>query len=221
MVLPVSVVLFALLLLYSGKNNISVTDSLRQLLGRSPRGHLGSLSGAPQVTNSNGDSVNGGSGSGTGNGSGAAIVAAAQSALGYRSGYSQARPFPKDLTDCVLTPTDCSGFATLCYKAAGAPDPNGLGYNSEGYTGTMLAHGKATKKPLPGDLMFWESPDHVAIYGGGDTIYEWGGPPGPIRSSASGEMAYHARYLGARTYLNASTSANLKTGNNPRGTAIL
>ena len=202
MVLPVSVVLLSLLLLYSGSHNISVTDSLRQLLGRAPKGHLGSLSGAPTVTADNSGGSSSDTGSGTlGDGSRAAIIAAAKSALSYHPGYSQARPMPGNLTDCALTPTDCSGFATLVYKAAGAPDPNGLAYNGEGFTGTMEHNGKATQNPQPGDLMFWQSPDHVAIYGGGDVIYEWGGPPGPIQSSASGEMSYHARYLGARTYI--------------------
>jgi len=35
---------------------------------------------------------------------------------------------------------DCSGFVTLCYNWAGAPDPNGTGYNGQGYTGTILNH---------------------------------------------------------------------------------
>jgi hypothetical protein len=38
--------------------------------------------------------------------------------------------------------TDCSGFATLCYKWAGAPDPNGRAFDGYGYTGTLLQHMK-------------------------------------------------------------------------------
>lgn len=34
--------------------------------------------------------------------------------------------------------TDCSGFVTYCYWAAGLPDPSGLGYRYLGYTGTLL-----------------------------------------------------------------------------------
>jgi hypothetical protein len=53
--------------------------------------------------------------------------------------------------------TDCSGFVTLLYKWAGAPDPNGLGYRALGYTGTLLDHG--TTIPLHdieiGDLVIW------------------------------------------------------------------
>ena len=37
---------------------------------------------------------------------------------------------------------DCSAFVTYCYSWAGAPDPNGLGYNGSGYTGTLLGHGQ-------------------------------------------------------------------------------
>lgn len=44
--------------------------------------------------------------------------------------------------------TDCSGFVTACYKWAGAPDPNGLGYYRVGYTGTLLSHAKAHGKIL-------------------------------------------------------------------------
>jgi hypothetical protein len=34
--------------------------------------------------------------------------------------------------------TDCSGWDTECYFAAGLPDPNGLDYAYLGYTGTLL-----------------------------------------------------------------------------------
>lgn len=44
--------------------------------------------------------------------------------------------------------TDCSGFVTYCYWAAGAPDPSGLAYNYVGFTGTLLEnaakHGRVT-----------------------------------------------------------------------------
>ncbi len=63
--------------------------------------------------------------------------------------------------------TDCSGFATLCYAWAGAPDPNGLGYSGQGYTGTLLHHMKAIAADAvqPGDLVVWGVPPghHVAL----------------------------------------------------------
>lgn len=34
--------------------------------------------------------------------------------------------------------TDCSGFVTYCYWAAGLPDPSGLDYRWVGFTGTLL-----------------------------------------------------------------------------------
>jgi hypothetical protein len=61
--------------------------------------------------------------------------------------------------------TDCSGFVTLCYAWAGAPDPNGLGYSGAGYTGTLLAHMRpvASESVLPGDVVVWgPSPGHHA-----------------------------------------------------------
>lgn len=62
--------------------------------------------------------------------------------------------------------TDCSGFATLCYYLAGAPDPNGLHYQKVGYTGTMLDTGKKVQVPEPGDLIVYGpgTGHHVVIY---------------------------------------------------------
>lgn len=37
---------------------------------------------------------------------------------------------------------DCSAFVTLCYNWSGAPDPNAQHYDHEGYTGTLVSHGK-------------------------------------------------------------------------------
>jgi len=52
---------------------------------------------------------------------------------------------------------DCSAFVTWCYWIAGADDPNGLGYNHTGYTGTLLTHG--LEIPLaqvqPGDVVVY------------------------------------------------------------------
>lgn len=55
--------------------------------------------------------------------------------------YSQLRPID-GVNEKFKLPLyiDCSGFVTLCYKWAGAPDPNGLGYNGYGYTGSLLNH---------------------------------------------------------------------------------
>ncbi len=50
---------------------------------------------------------------------------------------------------------DCSAWVTCCYSWSKAPDPNGLNYDGEGYTGTLLSHGKkiTLKEALPGDIV--------------------------------------------------------------------
>ena len=94
-------------------------------------------------------------------------------------GYSQRRPFvgPQDLVDSDFSRIDCSGFVTDCYQAAGAPDPNGRGFDGQGYTGTLMGHGQPTTLAAleVGDLAFYGfttrsspafpygSPTHVAI----------------------------------------------------------
>lgn len=79
--------------------------------------------------------------------------------------YGQVRPMP--LTPRLPMTTDCSGFVTLCYKLAGASDPNGLGYNGLGYTGTLLEHGRAVpvSGAKPGDLIFYGpgTAEHVVM----------------------------------------------------------
>jgi cell wall-associated NlpC family hydrolase len=54
--------------------------------------------------------------------------------------------------------TDCSGFDTYAYWAAGAPDPSGLNYQYVGFTGTLLEcaqkHGRIlfdVSQAKPGD----------------------------------------------------------------------
>lgn len=63
--------------------------------------------------------------------------------------------------------TDCSGFSTLCYAWAGAPDPNGAGYGGQGYTGTLLQHMQRIPASAvqPADLVVWGAAPghHVAL----------------------------------------------------------
>ena len=84
--------------------------------------------------------------------------------------YEEIRPIPAVHPDALTkTPftTDCSGFTTMCYQYANAPDPNGLHYNGQGYTGTIMRRCK--KIPLAqckvGDLVVWGAfpGHHVAI----------------------------------------------------------
>lgn len=75
--------------------------------------------------------------------------------------YAETRPIPLQASGVLPAlpfATDCSGFVTMCYRAAGAPDPNADSYSGQGYTGTLLDHGARVPVAAPGD---------VVIYGGG------------------------------------------------------
>ena len=55
--------------------------------------------------------------------------------------YEESRPMPITIAIHHLPiTTDCSGFATMMAKWAGAPDPNGRGYDGSGFTGSLLSH---------------------------------------------------------------------------------
>lgn len=74
--------------------------------------------------------------------------------------YLEFRPMPINLSPGTLPlTTDCSGYVTICAKWAGAPDPNGSGFDGEGFTGTMLDHCKhiASSQAQPGDLIVYGS----------------------------------------------------------------
>ena len=90
--------------------------------------------------------------------------------------------------------TDCSGFVTLCYYLAGAPDPNGLGYSGQGWTGTLLRHLPATDAPRPGDIVvFGAYPGRhcaIALTGGPDPLLaSHGMERGPVAIRFSAETA--------------------------------
>lgn len=83
--------------------------------------------------------------------------------------YSQARP----MTHLGDSPghewsADCSGYATSAffwadrYTVFPVRDPNGMGYNGYGFTGTLLAHNKKRNVPLRRDYFFTGD---MAIYG--------------------------------------------------------
>ena len=86
--------------------------------------------------------------------------------------YAQTRPIPVAAPKKLPLVTDCSGFATLAYKWAGAPDPNGNKYSGAGWTGSLAANGKRVTVPQPGDLIIYgDAPTHhVVVY-----MYEWHG----------------------------------------------
>lgn len=59
---------------------------------------------------------------------------------------------------------DCSAWVTYCYSWAGAKDPNGLNFDGEGYTGTLLRNGTSitVNQALGGD---------VVVFGPGDGVH--------------------------------------------------
>jgi cell wall-associated NlpC family hydrolase len=94
--------------------------------------------------------------------------------------------------------SDCSGFVTAMYAWANAPDPNGLNFDGEGYTGTELNHGQHLalwtrngqntdlKDILPGD---------VVVYGPGTgwhtaLIIEGGPNPLTVSMGQNGDPSY-------------------------------
>ncbi|HEV7134724.1 MAG TPA: hypothetical protein VGN27_13435 [Gaiellaceae bacterium] len=111
--------------------------------------------------------------------------------------YAPVRPIP--LRRGLPLTTDCSGFATLCYFLAGAPDPNGLDYIGQGYTGTLLRHlpHVAQDEIRPGDLVVWgRYPGrHCAVVvepGEDPLLVSHGQERGPVELRFSDEQAAQA-----------------------------
>jgi cell wall-associated NlpC family hydrolase len=122
------------------------------------------------------------------------IVAAARWGIANepRIHYGAIRPVP--LGRALPLTTDCSGFVTLCYYLAGAPDPNGLGYSGEGWTGTLLDHLPPTDELRPGDIVVWGAYPgrHCAIVlvpGRDPLLASHGQERGPIAIRLSAESA--------------------------------
>lgn len=101
--------------------------------------------------------------------------------------YVQARPMDL-LNDLQHLPgyDDCSEWYTKGCKYARYQDPNGLGYNGAGYTGTIAAHGTAVASMAasrPGDaFLYGPAPgyEHVAGCIGAERVVSFGSEPGPL-----------------------------------------
>lgn len=103
------------------------------------------------------------------------------------------------VTPCVC---DCSAFVTYCYSWAGAADPNGQGYDGQGYTGTLLSHGTeiSLAQVVPGDVIVYGpgTGDHTAliVQGGPDPLTVSMGEQGdPSFIHVSGDGRQPQRYL--------------------------
>ena len=124
-----------------------------------------------------------------------AIVAAARWGIRNepRIHYGEVRPIP--LRRRLPLTTDCSGFVTLCYFLAGAPDPNGLEYDGEGWTGTLLRHMTHVAEARAGDIVaFGAYPGHhcaVVLAAGDDPLLaSHGQERGPVEVRFSTESRY-------------------------------
>jgi hypothetical protein len=114
---------------------------------------------------------------------------AAAALLGHRNRdamhYTQGARRMEGVTERIDPPrfprfADCSSYATWCYWAAGAPDPNGRGYDGLGYTGTQIENGRLVTAPEVGDLVFYGAPvGHVAVFVGDGMVVSHGSEPGP------------------------------------------
>jgi cell wall-associated NlpC family hydrolase len=127
----------------------------------------------------------------------AEIVAVARWAVAHAAEihYAELRPI-ESLAHPRRLPirTDCSGFVTLCYAWAGAPDPNGLGYSGQGYTGTLLEHLQRVPPDgvEPGDVVVWGEPPgvHAALVlepGSDPLLCSHGVERGPLEIRLSAE----------------------------------
>lgn len=91
--------------------------------------------------------------------------------------YVESRPMPLQVEKADLAAarptqrirTDCSGWVTgAAYLTPGCPDPNGLKFNGEGFTGTILSFCQHVpfSQMLPGDLIVYgplPSGFHVSV----------------------------------------------------------
>jgi cell wall-associated NlpC family hydrolase len=115
--------------------------------------------------------------------------------------YAEVRPMNGlNAPEHLPLTTDCSGFATLAYKWAGGPDPNGRHFNGQGWTGDMINTGRHIAKSAlkPGDLVVFGGPaprQHVCIVvepGNDPTLVSHGQEKGPFRIPFSQEQGAHA-----------------------------
>jgi len=109
--------------------------------------------------------------------------------------YGEVRPIP--LGRVLPLRTDCSGFVTVCYFLAGAPDPNGRNYDGSGFTGTMLGALPRIRRDdaKRGDLVVWGAYPgrHVAIVlepGDDPLLCSHGSERGPLAIRFSDESAF-------------------------------
>jgi hypothetical protein len=99
--------------------------------------------------------------------------------------------------------TDCSGFVTLCYAWAGAPNPNGGAYGERlaAWTGTLLQHCRRIARGAArrADLVVWGAPPghHVSLVvepGADPLLVSHGIERGPVTVRFSAQNAWQAAH---------------------------
>jgi hypothetical protein len=126
-------------------------------------------------------------------GTSSSVAEAAKKALGEKSKYVYSELSNRENNGTLFGPAprtmDCSAFATLCYKAAGKPDPSGLNYKPIGDTATMIVKCKKISTPEPGDLCFYGPSEsdtkHVTVYVGGGNVISMGTQGDPSEGPAA------------------------------------
>jgi hypothetical protein len=128
--------------------------------------------------------------------------------------YEEARPMPIHTPINHPFTTDCSGYVTLMAKWAGCFDPNGLDFDGQGYTGTMLKHLAHIpfKETLRGDLLViggFPGIHVVCLLEGGQLtdkpqVASLGGPGDPQSYSMQNEIDYFGSNVEV-TYLRLET----------------
>lgn len=118
--------------------------------------------------------------------------------------YAQVRPMKalKRAPNALPLTMDCSEAVTRWAYLAGAPDPNGLGYNGQGFTGTLLNHLPhiSQRRTRRGDLMVLGSGtgEHVVMLTQGGMFRRdplcasHGFEGGPLEIPVSSERKFHA-----------------------------
>lgn len=141
----------------------------------------------------------------------AKVVETAQFYLAYpglgnggNNGYSESRPI-YTIANQVFPPSlppylDCSGFAATCYAVAGWGNPALCGEYADTTTQQSVGRIIPESAAVPGDLVFWSGPDHVAVYLGGGQCISHGGPGGPVQLAVADEDRYHSKRIGFRSY---------------------
>lgn len=165
----------------------------------------------------------------TAHGSAAGAAQAAEAALRLQQEnsnftYAEVRPINYNILKNNPISIDCSGFVTACYKVAGLHDPNGLGYNGAGYTGSLIAHCTKISEgdAGPGDLCFFGSSEssttHVNIYVGNGQSISMGSQGEPKKGPSSqmgpsGFLGFYRSNYATPSRADDPTPASVPAGN--------